>query len=350
MKSKIIDEDVDELVSTLNHELESLEGKNIFITGGKGFMGSYIIDVLSQFNKTSRNPCNITTFDKNPVVKHSRLDHLLDRPNITFLTGDVCKPFEVPKNTNIIIHAASKSSTSSFMKSPLETADANVHGIRNLLDYARENLVDNFIFFSSSEVYGNPVKEFIPTPETYTGNVDPLSPYACYSESKRFSETLSSIFFREYGVPVKLLRILHCYGPGMKNDGKVVSDFYVSAKENKEISLRDNGEAKRSLCYIKDSIDGVFRVMFYGKSGEAYNIANDKEIISIRDLANKISKIVGNNSFVKPNFDIPADRGDGNPIRNLDISKLKLLGFNPKISLEDGLYRLKRHEEEVGYL
>lgn len=206
------------------------------------------------------------------------------------------------------------------------------------------------MFFSSSEVYGNPAKEFIPTPETYTGNVDTLSPSACYSESKRFSETLCSIFFREYNVPVKLLRIIHSYGPGMKNDGKVISDFYVSAKKNKDIYLKDDGEAKRSFCYIKDSIDGIFKVLFYGNSGEAYNIANDKEFISIKDLANKISKIVGSSSSVKPNLDVPLNNAYGNQIRNLDISKLKLLGYGPKISLEEGLYRLKKHEEEIGQL
>jgi len=350
MKSKIINEDVEGLVSTFNYELKGLEGKKIFITGGKGFMGSYIIDVLAQFNKTSENPCKIITFDKSPVVKGSRLDHLLDDSNITFLKGDVGKPFDVPKDINTIIHAASKSNTSSILKNPLETADANVQGVRNLLEYAKDNPVENFIFFSSVEIYGNPVKEFIPTPETYTGNVDVLSKFACYSESKRFSETLCSIFFREYNVPTKLLRIIHCYGPGMKNDGKVVSDFYASAKKNKEIRLRDKGESKRSLCYIKDSIEGVFRVMFSGNSGEAYNIANDKELISIKDLGNKISKVIGDGSPVKPDFDAPVDKRYGSKTRNLDTSKLRSLGFNPKVSLEEGLYRLKRHEEEVGQL
>lgn len=350
MLSEVIKEDVNELVSIFNNDLKKLEGKNIFITGGKGFMGSYIIDALSQFNKTSKNPCKITTFDRTPVTKDSRLSHLLGNPNIIFSTGDAGKYFEVPSNTNVIIHAASKSNPTSFLKNPLETVDANVYGIRKLLEYAKENPVDNFIFFSSAEVYGNPIDEFIPTPETYTGNIDTLSPFACYSESKRFSETLCSIFFREHKVPVKLLRILLSYGPGMRNDGKVVSDFYVSAKEKNEICLRDNGETKRSLCYIKDAIDGIFRVMFYGNSGEAYNIANDKENISIKDLAYKIAKIVGDNSVVKPNLSVPVRKMYGNQTRHLDISKIRALGFEPKVSLEEGLLRLKRHEEEVGQL
>jgi UDP-glucuronate decarboxylase len=196
MKSRVIDEDIQGILSTFNNELTKLEGKNIFITGGKGFIGSYIIDVLSQFNATSKKPCKIVTFDRNPVVKDSRLDHLLTNPNITFLTGDAGKPFNVPEKMDILIHTASRSNVSSILKNPLETADANVYGVRNLLEYARDNPVENFIFFSSAEIYGNPVNEFIPTPETYTGNIDVLSPLACYSESKRFSETLCSIFFR----------------------------------------------------------------------------------------------------------------------------------------------------------
>lgn len=350
MLSEVIKEDVNNLISTFNDDFKILEGKNIFITGGKGFMGSYLIDVFSKFNEFSNNPCRITTMDRTPVTVNSRLDHLIGNPYITFLSGDVGKPFDVPKGTNIIIHAASKSNPSSFLKTPLETIDSNVNGVRTLLNYSKENPIENFIFFSSAEVYGNPIDEFIPTPETYTGNVDTLSPFACYSESKRFSETLCSVFFREHKVPVKLLRILLSYGPGMRNDGKVISDFYTSIKEKNEICLRDAGETRRSCCYVSDAIDGILRTIFYGTSGEAYNIANNKENLPIRDLAHKIAKIVGNNSIVKPNLSAPVKKIYGNQTRDLDISKIQLLGFNPRVSLEEGIYRLKKHEEEVGQL
>lgn len=340
---RIIKQDIQEIISEFKDYLENLRGKTILITGGNGSIASYLVDIFERFN------CKLIILDRDKMTSNSRLSHLIGNPNVKFISQDVGKPFLLPSNIDIIIHAASRANLKAFLEDPLDTIDANVNATRTLLEHARENPVENFVFFSSAEIYGNPVKEFVPTPETYTGNIDPLHPASCYTESKRLSETLCSIFFRKYNVPVKILRPLLSYGPGMRDDGKVVSDFYVAGKNDRMIKIRDKGEDTRSFCYVSDIVKGILIVMFKGNSGEAYNIGNDKENISILELAHEIAKVLDNETIVSPNLDAPQKKIYGVPTRNIDISKLRNLGFEPKISLNEGLRKLKEYVEEVGW-
>lgn len=340
---KIIEEDLEEIILEFTEQLKGLRGKTILITGGNGSIASYLVDIFERFD------CKVLVLEKNEINSESRLAHLINNPNVDFIIQDVGKPFNLPSKIDIIIHAASRANRKVFLEDPLDTIDTNVNAIRNLLEYAKENPVENFLFFSSAEIYGNPVKEFVPTPEEYTGNIDCLHPTACYTEAKRLSETLCSIFFRNYNVPVKMLRLLLCYGPGMRNDGKVISDFYTAGKENKEIKIKDRGEDRRSFCYVSDAIRGILIVMFKGNSGEAYNIGSDIENVSILELANKIAKTLDNETIVTPTLDVPKKQIYGIPTRNLDLSKIRKLGFIPKVSLDEGLQRLKKYVEEVGW-
>jgi len=345
MKSNIIKQDIKEIQDEFDKDLQTLRGKNILITGGNGSIASYLVDTFVDYD------CNLTILNRNKVTNFSRLSHLLDNPKVKFLSQDVGKPFIPPQDTNIIIHAASRSNPKSFLENPLDTIDSNVNGTRTLLEHAKKNSydLDNFLYFSSAEIYGNPVKEFVPTPEHYTGNIDCLHPMSCYMESKRFSEMLCSTFFRQHDIPTKMLRILLSYGPGMRDDGKVVSDFYTSAKNNQEIKIRDKGDATRSFCYITDTTKGILKVMFDGKSGEAYNIGNDLEKVSILKLAEKVAGVVNNNTIVKPNLKAISKPMYGEPTRDVNIDKLRALEYKPKVSLEEGLRRLDKHIEEVGW-
>ncbi|MBI2629889.1 NAD-dependent epimerase/dehydratase family protein [Candidatus Pacearchaeota archaeon] len=350
MITKVIEEDIDEIIKEFGEELKKLEGKTIFITGGNGFIPSYIVDVIIKFNKNLQNPCKLIIMNKNKVNENSRLSHLLNDKNVSFIAQDVGKPFEITGKPNIIIHAASRANPTAFMEDPLDTIDANVNGIRNLLEYARNNSVEQFIFFSSAEIYGNPVKEFIPTPESYTGNTDCTDGRACYTEAKRFGETLCMAYYRKFNVPVKMLRILLAYGPGMKNDGKVVSDFFNRASKEKGIGLRDKGDATRSFCYVSDCVRAIFKIIFSGKTGEAYNIGNDleEENVTILELARRVAKLVGENIEVKPNMDALKKNVYGIETRRVDITKLRNLGFELKIPLNMGLERTRRYYDEIG--
>jgi UDP-glucuronate decarboxylase len=347
MKSNIINKDIEEIEDEFNDYLHSLSGKNILITGGNGFIGSYIVDVFADFNKEIENPFNLIVMNRNEINEKSRLYHLINDKNIKFIAQDVGKPFELSKGINIIFHAASVASPASFLKNPIDTIDSNVNGTRTLLNYSKENIVDNFLFFSSADVYGNPDKNFIPTPETYAGNVDSLNPRSCYSESKRFSETLCSTFFSKYNVPTKILRIGHTYGPGLRED-KATREFFYKSINYKEINLKDSGKASISFCYVSDAIRGILRVMSNGKSGEAYNISSGFPATSIKDLASLVAKVENNNTSVNPNYSKENDNSH-EYVRHLDISKLRKLGFEPKINLEEGISRLKQHYDEVGF-
>ena len=347
MKSKIIDEDISKIIPYSEDYLRSLEGKTLLITGANGFIPSYLVDTFIEFNKRLKSPIKLILINKNPINKKSRLSHLLGNPNVHMVAQDVGEKFDVPGKPNIIIHAASNANPSLFLKKPRDTLDSNVQGTRTLLDYAKDNPVENFVFFSSAEIYGFPPKDMIPTNEMFNGNVDCLSPKACYSESKRFSETLCSVFNREYNIPTKILRLFHTYGPGLRNDGKVITDFFNSSRRDKEIILKDRGESIISFCYISDSIRGILKVMSLGKNGEAYNIGDDTSCIKIKNLAGEIGKTMNNNTVVRVNEKIEDKNNHTIAKRMPEISKLRELGFSPEVKLKDGLLRTKQHLDEA---
>lgn len=348
MRSRVIEKDIEEIIKEFQPSLYNLEGKTTLITGGNGFIPSYIVDVITTFNKKLKNPCKLILLNRHEINEDSRLSHLVNDTNVKFLTLDVGKPFKINDKVDIIFHAASKANPTSFLEDPLGTLDANVNGLRTLLDYAREKSVENFLFFSSAEIYGgNPPSEFLPIPENYTGNVDPTSRRACYAESKRFGETISTIFFRKYNIPIKILRIFHTYGPGLRDDGKAITDFFNGARKDKLITLKDEGESRMSFCYVSDLVRGIFSVMFKGNPGEVYNIGDDTRDISIKELAKTIGNIIGDVSVktteageFRDRFNIKA--------RKPDISKLRALGFKPKVSLEEGLKKMDDSYNEIG--
>ena len=350
MLSKRIIQDInDEIIPDFKSYLNGLAGKKIFITGGDGFIASYLVDTFVMHNKLIERPCKLIVADKNPITEKSRLSHLLEDPNVTFISCDVGKPFKIPEKVDIIIHAASRANPKAFLEDPIDTIDANVNGVRTLLEYAKENPIEQFIFFSTNEIYGNPLPEFIPTPETYPGNIDCTDPRSCYAGSKRFSETLCMTFYRQFNVPVKIIRILLAYGPGMKDDGKVITDFFHKGISDKKIALRDKGTSLRSFCYISDVVKEILKVMSEGKLGEVYNIGNDLENISIRHLAETIAKIMDNNIIVKVNDRAIPKEIYGVDNRHPNLTKIRNLGVEPKVLLEEGLKRLREHFIEIGY-
>lgn len=347
LTQRIIKDLEEEILPEFDSEIKKLAGKTILITGGNGFLPSYLVDTIVMSNKRHNLGIKLIVVNKNQVTSKSRLGHLLGQKDITFVTADVGKKFDIPHKPNIIIHAASRANPSSFLADPIDTINANVLGAWFLLDYARDNKVEKFIFFSSAEIYGNPVKEFLPTPETYTGNADPLNTWSCYIESKRFVESLCMAYFRQYNIEVLLLRVLLAYGPGIRDDGKVISDFFNAAKANRKIFVRDKGDALRSFCYVSDAARAIFRTWFFGKPGEAYNIGDDNNNNSIETIAKMIAKQVGEDVMVETNQNAPVKEIYGVNNRLVDMTKTKSLGFKHKVSFEEGLKRLSEHYKEV---
>ena len=259
--------------------------------------------------------------------------------NIFIEQKDIVKNLDYPK-IDMIIHAASIASPTFYRKYPIETIEANIIGLKNLLDFSASFKIEEFLFFSTSEIYGDPDAKNIPTNETYRGYVSCTGPRACYDESKRLGETLCVNYFQQHNVPVKIVRPFNNYGPGLNiNDKRVIPDFFNDVLNGRDITIYSNGLATRTFCYISDAIEGYLRVLLSNYNGESFNIGTDSPEISIKELAELIIKISGKS--LELNFLESKDVNylTDNPQRRCpSIEKARsLLGYNPKISLDTGL-------------
>jgi nucleoside-diphosphate-sugar epimerase len=250
-----------------------------------------------------------------------------------------------------IIHAASIASPIYYRLHPIETMDANVNGLRTLLDYSlaqREKgmAVKGFLFFSTSEIYGDPTPENIPTPETYRGNVSCTGPRACYDESKRYGETLCVNFAQQHSLPVAIARPFNNYGPGLKiTDGRVLPDFVRDVLSGRDIVMFSDGSPTRTFCYVADAIVGYLKILTRGKPGEAYNIGMEKPEISMAELADRVvamaRELFGYTGSVIRKQSSDSEYLTDNPNRRCPIiAKAQSdLGYQPTISIDDGLRR-----------
>jgi len=326
---KIIEEDLMKIKEDLTEFKNKIEGKTFLVTGGAGFLGSWFCDVLITFE------ANVHCLDNFSSGNVKNIEHLLDSKFFNLIKGDVCN-FSTNERFDYIVHMASIASPKLYQKHPLLTLDANVIGIRNMLELARKNDVKGFLFTSTSEVYGD--SQTVPTPESYWGNVNPYGPRSCYDESKRCGEAYCFSYFQQYGVPIRISRIFNTYGPRIESGGygRVVLKFIEQALSNKPFTVYGDGKQTRSFCYITDTTIGLFKLLLInGLNGEVVNIGNDKEI-GIVDLANKIKEITNSNSQII--FE-PLPKDDPRR-RNPDLTKSReLLSYNPKIGLEAGLVR-----------
>lgn len=344
--------DLDYIRASLEREFGELAGKKLLITGGAGFLGYYLILAALHWNLQYRSAIHITVYDNFIRGMPQWLKERQGDPNLTLVEHDMTRPLpaDLP-DFDYIIHAASIASPTYYRRYPIETIDANVNGLRNLLDYcvARKKggrPIAGFLFFSSSEIYGDPSAEMIPTPEEYYGHVSCTGPRACYDESKRFGETLCVNFVREYGLPVKIARPFNNYGPGLRiTDRRVLPDFARDVLNGRDIVMYSDGSPTRTFCYCADAIVGYYKVLVRGAPAEAYNIGVERPEISIAELAKKVialarelfaysGKLVRKESHER---DYLVD----NPNRRCPIiTKASLhLSYNPSISIEEGLRR-----------
>ena len=248
-----------------------------------------------------------------------------------------------------VIHAASIASPIFYRKNPIQTMDANVVGLRNLLNQQeafakRSGEKTNFLYFSTSEIYGDPDQANIPTSETYRGNVSCTGPRACYDESKRFGETLCVNFTKQFGLRTVIVRPFNNYGPGLKiDDGRVIPDFCGSLLNHGKITLLSDGNPTRTFCYVSDAITGYIKALVNGRDGESYNIGSESPEISMRSLANEFAtafiEITGKNAKINFSKSVDDEYLTDNPNRRCpDISKARReIGFSPEVSLPDGV-------------
>ncbi|KKR88176.1 MAG: NDP-hexose 3-C-methyltransferase [Candidatus Woesebacteria bacterium GW2011_GWB1_41_10] len=340
---EIVEEDLNNIVESLGNVAHKLEGKTLLISGGSGFLGSYINQTINLLNeKVLKRKCFVISVD-NYITGSEKKNFLgeIKSNKFEFIQHDIRLPINVKRNVDYIIHAAGLASPFYYQKYPLETIESAVMGAKNLLELSRLKRVKSFLFFSSSEIYGDPDSKHVPTKEDYAGHVSSVGPRACYDESKRLGETLSLVYHQQFGVPVKIVRPFNIYGPGMKpNDYRVIPTFVSKALSGEPLPVHDKGSQTRTFCYVTDAVSGFLKILLSEKNGEVYNIGNEKPEITVYDLALAIAKVSPKKVAIKK-IEYPASYPAGEPQRRCpDLTKSRtMLDYNPKVDLDTGLRR-----------
>jgi UDP-glucuronate decarboxylase len=340
MTDKFMTRDVSDIATGLGKSASAFAGKTIYITGGRGFLGRYFSETFAYLNaKVLDKPCRVIVAD-NLITAGKLGAESFNAPGFTFLQQDVTKKIQIDGPVDYILHAAGIASPYYYQANPLETIDVAISGTRNALEMAREKDA-RIVFFSSSEIYGDPDPKFVPTPETYKGSVAILGPRSCYDESKRLGETLCHVFHEKFGTKVCTVRPFNVYGPGMQEkDYRVLPNFAARIAAGKPLKVYGNGNQTRTFCYVSDAIAGFLLALVHGKPGQPYNIGNPTPEISMLQLAKEIQKVLGRDVALELVGYPEGYPGDEPNRRCPDICKArKELGYEARIDLSEGLRR-----------
>jgi UDP-glucuronate decarboxylase len=340
-------DDWSRVVAILGEKASIFYGTRILLTGAAGFLGFNFLHFFNHLNRvksSGEQPVNVVAADNYIRGKSRWIVELAQAdPNIQVRTFDITKPWpQDGMKFDFIIHGASVASPTYYRQFPLETLDANVSGLRNMLDLALRSGARSMVFFSSSEIYGDPPAHEIPTKETYRGNVACTGPRACYDESKRLGETLCFIYTQKHALPVKMIRPFNNYGPGLRlTDRRVLPDFCADALANRDIVLLSDGKATRTFCYSSDALTGYLSVLLSEHQGETFNVGSQAPEISMHELATLVVRVAGSGKSVVCKQSDDRDYLTDNPQRRCpDLSKSKaLLGYEPRVDLETGIRR-----------
>lgn len=345
LKNPILDEDLSYIHSHFS-EKTKLSGATILITGCAGFLGFMFMHYLARYAKELhiKQIIGLDTFQFGKpawlnVLQNAELIKLKHFNVATDNISDISEAF----HANYIMHLASIASPVFYRQFPLETINANIRGLWHLLDFYLDKSVRGFLFFSTSEIYGSPTPDNIPTPESYRGNVASIGPRACYDESKRFGETLCYVYAEKHKFPITIVRPFNNYGPGMKlNDGRVPADFAQAVLNGHDICIHSDGSPTRTFCYIADAIVGYLKALVYGKF-DYFNIGIEYPEISVLKLAELFQQhakdILGQHIQVNYQPSLDKEYLTHNPERRCPIiTKAKeLLNYRPTIRVEDGV-------------
>ena len=300
----------------------------VLITGGAGFIGSHLCDLLvAQGHR-------VVAMD-NLITGHLRnIAHLQDCPSFSFVHHDVTRPIHIEGPLDAILHLASLPSPVDYLEKPIQTLKVGALGTHNALGLAKA-MGARFLLASTSEVYGDPLVH--PQPESYWGNVNPVGPRGVYDESKRFAEALSMAYHRAHGLQTRIARIFNTYGPRMRlNDGRVVPNFVRQALRGEPLTVYDDGSRTRSFCHVSDLVEGLHRLLL-SEEPLPVNLGNPQEM-TILELARAV--IGASESASQITFIAPGDERtvDDPHSRQPDITRARtILGWEPRVGLEEGL-------------
>ncbi len=299
----------------------------ILVTGGAGFLGAHLCDFLLAQGHRVICMDNLITGDMANIAYHAGDERF------TFVKHDVTEYIYLPGEIDYVLHFASPASPVDYLRFPIQTLKVGSLGTHKALGFAKEKAA-KFLLASTSEVYGDPLVN--PQKEEYWGNVNPIGPRGVYDEAKRFAEALTMAYHQVHKLDTKIARIFNTYGPRMRaDDGRVISNFISQAISNQPLTVYGNGSQTRSLCYVSDMVEGIYRLML-SDINEPINLGGTQEI-TILELAQEILKLTASKSTIS----YKALPQDDPKVRRPDISKAKTcLGWESKVSPEEGLIRV----------
>jgi len=339
LSNQIVAEDIARITSAAV-PWQELEGTCVLITGAAGFLPAYMVETLIFLNRhVLYKPTRIVALVRNETTASQRFGEFLQSSEMELLVQDVCDPIPKGYRFDYMVHAASQASPRYYGVDPVGTLSANVLGTSRLLTRAQNEPLRGFLYFSSGDVYGKTTDASRTIGEKDYGWVDCADVRSCYGESKRMGETMCVCWANQYGVPARIVRPFHTYGPGMRlDDGRVFADFVRDILGGGPIVMHSDGLARRCFCYLADATEAFFTVLLLGKTGEAYNVANALAEYSIGELANRLAN----------QFEIAVDRRDRRdtnyvqspiPFTLPSTEKIEGLGWRAKTNIEDGFGR-----------
>ncbi|MGN1153869.1 MAG: NAD-dependent epimerase/dehydratase family protein [Candidatus Gastranaerophilaceae bacterium] len=332
----IIQEDLESSANCKCFDITKLKNKTILVTGVTGFIGKQLVLTLLCMNTVHNLNINIIAMARNKDKVKTLFHNVLNDKNLNFCIQDSTENINISNNVDFIIHCANPVTSRVFVEHPVETIEAITLGTNNILKFAKEKKVESVVYLSSMEVYG--IIDIPSIKESDYGYIDPLNIRSSYSEGKRLAETLCVSYCSEYKVPVKIIRLSQVFGAGLDyNDSRVLSQFIRSVIEKKDIVLHTEGKTVLTNCYISDAINGIFTVLLEGQNGESYNLANSKNVFSIKQIA---ELIVQNNSTSKVILDIQnVSQYRPDTILKINTDKINALGWIARIGLKEMISR-----------
>lgn len=334
--NEIVQEDLKRM-SEITLQWHNFTNKTILVTGANSMLGTYMAFLFLYLNEKKHFNIKTVVLTRSIEKTKELFNDFLDKSYFEIIYQDITTPIKYIGKIDYIFHFAGNASPRYINSDPVGILQANLLGMFNIMELSRDKEPQRIIFASTREVYGAVDSESLS--EDSFGIINPMENRSCYPESKRAAESIMRSYFLQHGIKGISVRIAHCYGPGMKieNDGRVMADLIGDAVHESNIVLKSSGNAIRSFCYLTDAIIGMIQIALYGKVGEAYNLANETEPITIKELANMISKI---NSLEIKYATKQSQAGYCNYTRvELNTSKLENLGFKPEIKLIDGIKR-----------
>ena len=321
---------------------EALRGTNFLISGSTGLIAGCLIDVLMEKNRTDPEfACTVYAMGRSEERARERFGDAMDDPRFVFVKGDVCEAVSCgADHVDYVFHAASNTHPVAYATDPVGTVAANVIGTKNMLDFAAEHGAKRFVFASSNEIYGENRGDTELFDESYCGYIDCNTLRAGYPESKRCGETLCQAYIRGYGMDAVIARFTRSYGPTLKStDTKALTQFLRKGASGEDIILKSEGTQYYSYTYVTDAVSGLLTILLMGKTGEAYNIADIRSDIRLKDLAQLIAAHCGR----KVIFELPDEVEKAGYSRatkaRLDGTKLSALGWHARYDIRTGIAR-----------